>query len=203
MLWDRSERLLQEACNSMVAGESVRTAVVDVTDFDAVVEAASDAERVLGRVDVLVNSAGVTCPPVPIGQYRTEDWQRILDGNLSGVFFCCRAVLPGMIAQQYGRVVNVASMAGKEGNPQETAYSAAKAGVIGLTKALGKEVAASGVLVNAVAPGIFATPMRTSAASRELVGKLLDRTPPWPWPARQASRTATLICAVNRTVHRW
>lgn len=172
-IWDQSERLLKEAYPRLQRHGVASTAAVDVTDFAAVCEA---AER-LAAIDILVNSAGVTCPPMSITEYDIAAWQQVIQVDLCGVFYCCRAVLPGMISRGWGRVINIASMAGKEGNPRETAYSAAKAGVIGLTKALGKEVAGSGVLVNAIAPGILVTPMRTSSADPALVRSLMARTP--------------------------
>lgn len=177
MLWDLDEQLLAETRAALEASGPVHSAVVDVSDYTSVRRAAEATESAFGRIDILVNSAGITCPPQPIDGYSVDVWRKVVDVNLTGVFHCCRAVLPGMIARGYGRVINVASMAGKEGNPHETAYSAAKAGVIGLTKSLGKEAGKAGVLVNAVAPGIWATSMRTSSASADLVDQLLARTP--------------------------
>ncbi|MFP5020318.1 SDR family NAD(P)-dependent oxidoreductase [Pseudonocardia phyllosphaerae] len=178
VIWDLAEDLLAEARSSLEQYGHVETEAVNVTDVDDVDRAAAAAEEKLGGgIDILVNSAGVTCAPQAIDGYPIDDWKLVIDVNLSGLFYCCRAVIPGMMSRGYGRVVNVASMAGKEGNPQETAYSAAKAGVIGLTKSLGKEAAVKGVLVNAVAPGVFETPMRTSGASKDLVGQLLARMP--------------------------
>ncbi len=176
-IWDRSEELVKEAWSRLGPHGAVSTAAVDVADYGAVRDAAADIETRLGTVDVLVNSAGVTCPPMSIADYDVETWHKVLNVDLSGVFYCCRVLVPGMITRGWGRVINIASMAGKEGNPGETAYSAAKAGVIGLTKALGKEVASSGVLVNAIAPGILETPMRTSTADPDLVKHLMARTP--------------------------
>jgi 2-dehydro-3-deoxy-L-rhamnonate dehydrogenase (NAD+) len=128
--------------------------VAEPASARALVEAVVSRE---GRVDILVNNAGVTGPAAPIEAYPIEDWRRVLAVDLDGVFYCCQAVLPTMVSNGYGRIVNIASIAGKEGNPQMPAYSAAKAGVIGLTKALGKELATSGVLINCVAPAVIET----------------------------------------------
>lgn len=177
MIWDVYQEVLDESREALGTLGSLHTAVVDVSDFDSVSGAAAEAESVLGSIDILVNSAGITCPPTPIAEFKLDDWRRIIDIDLSGVFYCCRVVVPGMIERGYGRVINVTSMAGKEGGAQETAYSAAKAGVIGLTKSLGKEGAPAGVMVNAIAPGVLDTRMRTSAASPELIGRLMEKTP--------------------------
>lgn len=175
-LWDRSEESLREV--DIVLGRlgSVRVASVDVTDFDAVSQATADADAGFGGIDILVNSAGITASPAAISDYPLSDWNSVIAVNLTGVFHCCRAIIPKMIGRGYGRVINVASMSGKEGNPQETAYAAAKAGVIAMTKSLGKEVGRAGVIVNAIAPGVLTTPMRSSKASPELVQQLLQRT---------------------------
>lgn len=177
VIWDRSVELLDKAGAQLSALGTVRALPVDVGNCEAVEQAASQSEIQLGDIDILVNSAGITRQPAPITDYPLRDWNDILAVNLNGVFFCCRAVIPGMIARGYGRVINVASMAGKEGNARETAYSTAKAGVIALTKSLGKELGRTGVIVNAIAPGVLKTPMRTSRASPELVAQLLQRTP--------------------------
>jgi 3-oxoacyl-[acyl-carrier protein] reductase len=116
----------------------------------------------VGRVDVLVNSAGIVGPNKPLWEITDEEWAQTFDVNVVGTFNLCRAVVPGMVESGWGRVVNLASIAGKEGNPRLSAYSASKAAVIGLTKALGKELATSGVLVNAVAPAVIATPMNAT-----------------------------------------
>lgn len=134
--------------------------VVDVTD-DAALAAA--AERI-GAIDILINSAGIVGPGVPLVETTAEDWRRVLDVNVLGVVGTMRAFVPGMVERGWGRVVNFASMAGKDGNPNLSIYSASKAAVIGLTKSAGKELATSGVLINAIAPAVIATPMNATTA---------------------------------------
>ena len=130
---------------------------VDVTDAAAVTRAVADCENRLGPTDILVASAGITGPNLPVAEYPVEAWRQVIDVDLTGVFLCCRAVVPGMQARNYGRIVNIASIAGKEGNPNAAAYSAAKAGVIGLTKSLGKELARTGIRVNCITPAAVKT----------------------------------------------
>ena len=134
--------------------------VVDVTDTAALSAA---AERV-GAVDILINSAGIVGPGVPLVETTTDDWRRVFDVNVLGVVGTMRAFMPGMTERGWGRVVNFASMAGKDGNPNLSIYSASKAAVIGLTKSAGKELATSGVLINAIAPAVIATPMNATTA---------------------------------------
>ncbi|MGH7384842.1 MAG: SDR family oxidoreductase, partial [Candidatus Rokuibacteriota bacterium] len=129
----------------------------DVTRAEDVDGAISRVERAWGRLDVLVNNAGITGRSFPIWELSDEDWRRVIDADLTSVFLCCRAAVKVMLRQGGGRIVNIASIAGKEGNPTLVPYSAAKAGVIGLTKALAKEVAARGIFVNAVAPAVIGT----------------------------------------------
>jgi 3-oxoacyl-[acyl-carrier protein] reductase len=155
-LWDANPAAL-EAAQAEVGAEHVVT--VDISDPDAVARAAQASHTALGRVDMLLCSAGVTGPTAPATEYGISDWQRVIDVNLNGVFYCCRAIVPFMVANGYGRIVNIASIAGKEGNPNASAYSASKAGVLGFTKSLGKELATSGVIVNAIAPATFNTPL--------------------------------------------
>ncbi len=132
---------------------------VDVTDADSVAAAARRTVEVLGGIDILVTSAGIIGPNRPLETVDPAEWRRTVEINLTGTFLCARAVVPGMRAAGYGRIVTIASIAGKEGNASQSAYSAAKAGVIGLTKALGKELAGSGVIANCVAPAVIDSPL--------------------------------------------
>lgn len=131
----------------------------DISNWDSVQAAAAETVKQLGGIDILVNSAGIAGPTVPVTELAIEDWNRIVAINLNGTFFTNRAVVPHMVAQDYGRIVNIASIAGKEGNPNASAYSASKAGVIGFTKSLAKELAKSNVTVNSVTPAAVRTPI--------------------------------------------
>jgi NAD(P)-dependent dehydrogenase (short-subunit alcohol dehydrogenase family) len=156
-LWDRDDKAL--AGSAKAIGAATHTARLDVSDETEVRLALDETVRALGRVDVLVCSAGITGPNLATWDYPVADWKQVLDINLTGVFLCNKTVAPHMMKNEYGRIVNIASIAGKEGNPNASAYSASKAGVISLTKSLGKELAKTGIRVNCVTPAAVKTGM--------------------------------------------
>jgi 2-dehydro-3-deoxy-L-rhamnonate dehydrogenase (NAD+) len=163
----------------------------DIASSADVNDAVAQIERELGRIDVLVNSAGVPGESIRTTEVSDEEWQRVLSINTNGSFYMCRAVLPGMIERGYGRIVLVASIAGKEGNPMAAAYSASKAAVIAMTKAIGKDVARTGVLVNCIAPAVIETPM-LGGMTQEHVTYMVERIPMGRMGT--ADEVATLAC---------
>ncbi|EAT09364.1 SDR family oxidoreductase [Sphingobium sp. 10 DY56-G10] len=139
--------------------DATHVVALDVSDHAAVAAAAKDSAAALGKVDILICSAGITGATVPVWEFPVDSFQRVIDINLNGLFYCNREVVPFMLENGYGRIVNLASVAGKEGNPNASAYSASKAGVIGFTKSLGKELAGKGVIANALTPATFESPI--------------------------------------------
>jgi NAD(P)-dependent dehydrogenase (short-subunit alcohol dehydrogenase family) len=157
-------------------GSGALAAQLDVTEPVSWDSAVRTAVETWGRVDILVNNAGIAGRSAPIWELAFEEWQQVIDIDLTGVFLGCRAVVPIMTERGYGRVINIASIAGKEGNPNAVPYSAAKSGVIGLTKAVAKEVATKGVLVHAVAPAVIETPI-LEQVSEEHIAYMTSRIP--------------------------
>lgn len=156
-LWDLDAKALEEAKAELSALGSVHTAQVDVTKLESVEAATASTAAAFGKIDILVNNAGIAGNNAKTWELEPADWQRVIDINLNGPFHCCRAVVPHLIRNGYGRIVNIASIAGKEGNPNAAHYSASKAAVVALTKSLGKELATAGVVVNCVTPAVIET----------------------------------------------
>ena len=173
------------------AQEDVLAIAGDVSRSADVGAAVARVEKELGRIDVLVCSAGVPGDSLRTVEVPDEEWRRVMGINADGVFYCNRAVLPGMVERGYGRIVNVGSIAGKEGNPMAGAYSASKAAVIGLTKAIGKDVARTGVLVNCVAPAVIETPI-LEGISQEHIDYMVERIP--MGRVGEPEEVAALVC---------
>ncbi len=185
-LWDVEAATLADAAEQLAPLGTVVTALVDVRDEVQIASAAAQSQERFGRIDILVNNAGVLGPTVPAWEHTPTQWRDVIDINLTGAWLCCRAIAPVMLAQRRGRIVNIASVAGKEGNGLNAAYSASKAGLISLTKSLGKELASSGVLVNCITPSaadtaVFAgvpaehrEQLRTALLSRVPMGRFVD-----------------------------
>ncbi len=173
-IWDRDRALAETAVAEI--GGAVSLVQVDVTDWDAVRSAAARTAAEMGRIDILVNNAGITGMNATVADYPTDEWRRVIDIDLDGVFHGCKAVTPGMVEHGYGRIVNIASIAGKEGNPNASAYSAAKAGVIALTKSLGKELAGHDIAVNCVTPAAAKTAI-FEQMTEEHIAFMLSKVP--------------------------
>ena len=191
-LWDIDAPLLQRAQQDLGGdAAAVSTAVVELTDEAAVNAATAAAVAALGRIDILVNNAGITGGNGPTWELAPDVWRRVIEVNLVAPFLVCRAVVPQMVAQGYGRIVNLASVAGKEGNPNASHYSASKAGLISLTKSLGKELATKGVLVNAVAPAAAKTAIFDSMTPQH-IDFMLSKIPMGRF--LQVDEAAAMVC---------
>jgi 2-dehydro-3-deoxy-L-rhamnonate dehydrogenase (NAD+) len=175
-LWDRDEVLLHKAQSELSSAGEVSIEVVDVTSAEGVRKATTSALRKHGRIDILVANAGIAGPNLKSWEYPLEAWKQVIDINLTGVFLCCSAIIPHFLEQGYGRIVNVASIAGKEGNANASAYSASKAGVIAFTKSLGKETANKNIAVNCITPAAARTRI-FEQMSQEHIDFMLSRIP--------------------------
>ena len=171
IIWDIDTKLIDEAIKE-ISNPNLSSDIVDVSDYKEVEIAVSK----ISKIDILINNAGITGPTMPLWEYDVEMWNKIVKINLSGTFNCCRAIIPNMIKNNYGRIVNVASVAGKDGNANASAYSSGKAGAIGLTKSLGKELADKNIAVNAVTPAGAKTRI-LDQMSKEHVQRMLSKVP--------------------------
>jgi 3-oxoacyl-[acyl-carrier protein] reductase len=188
ILWDLHADWAAEAKEDVGA---VAAIPFNVADNAAVERATEETMSLLGHIDILVNSAGITGATAPVDTYPIDSWLSVIDVNLNGLFYCCRAVVPHMVANGYGRIVNVSSVAGKEGNPNASAYSASKAAVIGLTKSLGKELATRGVIANAVTPATFESPILEQLPKSQ-VEYMLSKIP--MGRLGEVRETAAMVC---------
>jgi len=172
VIWEKDKNLLD---NFNIEG-NVHKVQTDVSNFDSVEQSTDQTIKLCGQIDILINNAGIAGPNHKTWEYPIEDWQQVIDIDLNGVFYCCKSVVPNMISNDYGRIVNVASIAGKEGNPNAMPYSAAKAGVIALTKSLGKELADKNIAVNCVTPAAAKTRI-FDQISQEHIDYMLSKIP--------------------------
>jgi len=172
-LWDRDPERAKQSATTLKGAIAL---AVDVTSEADVARALAETEQLLAPPDILVASAGITGPNTTVAKYPVDAWRQVIDVNLTGVFLCNRVVVDGMVQRGWGRIVNIASVAGKEGNPNASAYSASKAAVIGLTKSLGKELATTGVLVNCVAPAVVKTEL-FSQMTEQHINYMLSKIP--------------------------
>ncbi len=180
-LWDINQNTLSEASAKLVSifpekPSKFITQQVDIANFEAVEKATSDVAQQFGGIEILVNAAGIVGPTAPVMEYSTEMWEQVLSINLNGTFFCCKAALPYLHKTGFGRIVNIASIAGKEGNPNASAYSASKAGVIGFTKSLGKELATTKITANAICPAVIDTEMLKDITEQQ-IAYMLSKIP--------------------------
>ena len=156
IIWDIDKEAAETAIKK-IGSENCIYQIVDVTNFEEIKKILDDIESNYGKIDIFINNAGIAGMNTTVAEYPLEEWNKVIDLNLNAVFYCCKAVVPFMIKNNYGRIVNIASIAGKEGNPNASAYSSSKAGAIGLTKSLGKELALKNIAVNCVTPAAAKT----------------------------------------------
>jgi NAD(P)-dependent dehydrogenase (short-subunit alcohol dehydrogenase family) len=175
-IWDHDGAVLETAIQQLKNTGDVSSEIVDVSDAASVDRAIESTIRKHRKIDILVANAGIAGPNHKTWEYPVEEWRRVVNVNLLGVFYCCHAIVPHMLRQNYGRIVNVASIAGKEGNPNASAYSASKAGVIALTKSLGKETAAHNIAVNCITPAAARTRI-FDQMSKEHIDYMLSKIP--------------------------
>ena len=198
-LWDRDQKLVEETARSLESRGKAEAVVVDVTDLDSVKSATEKTKTSMGSIDILVCNAGIAGPTVKVWEYPPEEWQQVIDIDLTGVFHCLHTVSPVMIEQNYGRIVNVASVAGKDGNPNAAPYSAAKAGVIALTKSLGKELASYDIAVNCITPAAAKTRI-FDQISQQHIDYMLSKIPRNRFlKVEEAASMVTWLCSAENS----
>lgn len=190
-IWDRDEALLDQAVSELGSPDRVLGVLADIADLAAVEDATAETCSRFGRIDVLINNAAIVGPNAPTWEYPPEAFREVVNIGLIGTFHCCRAVVPYMIGADYGRIVSLSSVAGKEGNPKAPAYSATKAAVIALTKSLGKELASYNIAVNCVTPAVAKTTMALSQAP-DFLEMILSKIP--RGRMLELSEAASMIC---------
>jgi NAD(P)-dependent dehydrogenase (short-subunit alcohol dehydrogenase family) len=193
-IWDRDRKLAEATTGELKARNRVAAIPVDVTKLAEVERARDDTTAAFGRIDILVNNAGIAGPNVKTWDYPPEAWAQVMAINLDGPFHCCRALVPGMVAQNYGRIVNIASIAGKEGNPNASAYSASKAALIALTKSLGKELADKDIAVNCITPAAAKTAI-FDQMTQEHIDYMLAKIPRGRFVAVEEIAALAAFCA--------
>ena len=175
IIWDIDKKTAEEAINK-INSENCIYQIVDVKNFEQISKNIIEVEKKFKKIDIFINNAGITGINATIAEYPVEEWKKVIDLNLNSVFYCCKAVVPFMIKNNFGRIVNIASIAGKEGNPNAGAYSSSKAGVIGLTKSLGKELAQKNIAVNCVTPAAAKTRI-FDQMTKEHINYMLSKIP--------------------------
>tara|TARA_Y100001960_G_C14776065_1_gene883203 strand:+ start:899 stop:1651 length:753 start_codon:yes stop_codon:yes gene_type:complete len=175
-IWDRDAKFLEKAIEGFSTVTNINTQTVELTEYDSVQSAVEIVKEACGSIDIFVNNAGIAGPTMPSWEYSIDDWLEVINIDLNAVYYCCRAVVPLMRDQNYGRIVNVASIAGKEGNPNAAAYSSAKAAVIALTKSISKETADKNIAVNCITPAAAKTRI-FDQISQEHIDYMLSKIP--------------------------
>ena len=197
VIWDIDENEAKKAIDE-IDSKKLSYQITDVSNFEIINKNLSEIESKQGKIDIFINNAGITGPNLTLEEYPLDDWKKVIELNLNSVFYCCKAVVPFMVKNDYGRIVNIASIAGKEGNPNASAYSTSKAGVIGLTKSLGKELAQKNIAVNCVTPAAAKTRI-FDQMTEEHINYMLSKIPRNKFAKVEelASLVAWLSCEEN------
>ena len=190
IIWDIDKKAI-EIAQKDINSKNFSFQIVDITDFNNVEKSVGDLEKQFGKIDIFVNNAGMTGMNAKVWDYPLDEWKKVIELNLNATFYCCKAIVPHMIKNNYGRIVNIASIAGKEGNPNASAYSTSKAGVIGLTKSLGKELSDKNIAVNCVTPAAAKTRI-FDQMTKEHINYMLSKIPRNRFA--KVNELASLVC---------